>query len=389
METAADSSELPVGLKSALKTEALRLGFTLFGVALPSRPESFPVYLSWLDHGHHGEMAYLSTQQAVERRADPKLILPEVKSILVVGLRYPRPMDTPERPGEGFYGRVAAYAWGVDYHDLIPPRLRELAAFIQQKTGGAVISKAYTDTGPILERDLASRAGLGWLGKNTCLIDPHSGSYYLLAELLINLDLEPDSPFRTDQCGSCRRCIEACPTECILPDRTIDARLCISYLTIENKGSIPSELRPLIGDWVFGCDICQQVCPWNIRFATSDFAPDLNPQPELAAPDLAADLRLTPQEFNRKFKHSPIRRAKRRGYLRNIAVALGNTRSQNAVPVLSAALQTENEPLVRAHAAWALSQIGGQSARAALEHASASETDPQVLAEIAAALNLP
>ncbi|HWR66393.1 MAG TPA: tRNA epoxyqueuosine(34) reductase QueG [Bellilinea sp.] len=375
-----------MGLKSALKTEAFRLGFTLFGVTKPSQPETLPVYLSWLERGRHGEMAYLSTRQAVERRADPKLILPDVKSIIVVGLRYPRSTDLPVDPDEGLHGRVAAYAWGVDYHDLIPPRLRELAAFIHQNTGGTVASKGYTDTGPILERDLASCAGLGWMGKNTCLIDPHSGSYYLLAELFVDLDLEPDLPFQTDQCGSCRRCLEACPTTCILPDRTIDARRCISYLTIENKGSIPLELRPYIGDWVFGCDLCQQVCPWNLRFATPVFAPDLNPQSELARPNLAAELRLTPQEFNRKFKHSPIRRAKRRGYLRNIAVALGNTRSQNAIPALTTALQAEAEPLVRAHAAWALGQIGGQVARTALEQFSTIEADPLVRAEINAAL---
>jgi len=375
-----------VGLKSALKTEAFRLGFTLFGVTRPSMPETLDVYLSWLDHGRHGEMAYLSTQQAFERRADPTLILPDVKSIIVVGLRYTRPIDLPVEQAADLHGRVAAYAWGIDYLDLIPPRLRKLAAFIQDKARGTVVSKGYTDTGPILERDLASRAGLGWMGKNTCLIDPHSGSYFLLAELFVNLDLEPDTPFQTDQCGSCRRCLEACPTECILPDRTIDARRCISYLTIENKGSIPLELRSQIGDWVFGCDVCQMVCPWNIRFATPGFASDLNPQPEIARPDLAAELRLSPQEFNCKFKHSPIRRAKRRGYLRNIAVALGNTRSRAAIPALSASLQTESEPLVRAHAAWALGQIGGQIARTELEKCSTIETDPQVLAEIDAAL---
>lgn len=386
MDNAQGSSELPVGLKSAIKTEALRLGFTLFGVAKPSQPETFPVYLSWLEHGRHSGMGYLSTSQAIERRADPKLILPEVKSIIVVGLRYPRPIDLPLESNQGLHGRVAAYAWGVDYHDLIPPRLRELAAIIQQKTGGTVLSKGYTDTGPILERDLASRAGLGWIGKNTCLIDPRSGSYHFLAELFVDLDLEPDPPFQIDHCGSCRRCIEACPTECILPDRTIDARRCISYLTIEIKGSIPQELRPQIGDWVFGCDICQQVCPWNLRFATPVLVSDLDPQSEIARPDLAAELRLTPQEFNRKFKLSPIRRAKRRGYLRNIAVALGNSQSQHAIPALSVALQSETEPLVRAHAAWALGQIGGQEARAALERCSAAEADPEVQAEINAAL---
>ena len=386
MASAIKSSDLPGELKSAIKTEALRLGFTLFGVTTPAQPETLPMFRFWLAQGRHGEMAYLSTPRAIDRRTDPQLILPEAESIIVVGLRYPRPHNFPPEPVEGLKGQVAAYAWGVDYHDLIPPRLNQLAAFIQQKTGDVVVTKSYTDTGPILERDLASRAGLGWIGKNTCLIDPHSGSYYLLGELFVSLALDPDPPFQLDQCGSCRRCIEACPTDCILDDRTIDARRCISYLTIENKGSIPPDLRPKIGNWVFGCDICQQVCPWNIRFATPEFAADLHPQLETARPDLETELRLTPQEFNRKFKHSPIRRTKRRGYLRNIAVVLGNTKSQRAVPALSAVMQIETEPLVRAHAAWALGRIGGQTARQELEMCSRTETDPQVLAEISTAL---
>jgi len=387
METAPAFSELPVGLKSALKTEALRLGFSLFGVTTPSQPATFPVYLSWLTQGRHGEMTYLSAQRSIDRRADPTLILPEVKSIIVLGLRYPRPVDLPGPADIGLYGRVAAYAWGVDYHELIPPRLRELAAFIQEKTGGTVVSKGYSDTGPILERDLASRAGLGWIGKNTCLIDPQTGSYYLLAELFVSMTLEPDTSFQTDNCGSCRRCIEACPTECILPDRTIDARRCISYLTIENKGSIPIDLRPQIENWVFGCDICQQVCPWNLRFAAPAFASDLNPQPNKASPNLSTELHLTPQEFNRKFKRSPIQRAKRRGYLRNVAVALGNSKSPEAIQALAETLQTEAEPLVRAHAAWALGQIGGQDSRTVLEECSQTEADQHVLTEIQAALN--
>jgi epoxyqueuosine reductase len=235
---------------------------------------------------------------------------------------------------------------------------------------------------------MASRAGLGWIGKNTCLIDPHTGSYYLLGELFVNLALEPDAPFETDQCGSCHRCIEACPTDCILEDRAIDSRRCISYLTIENKGSIPLDLRPMLGNWVFGCDICQQVCPWNIRFARPEHATVLDPQLDNARPDLIAELRLSPQGFNRKFKHSPVRRAKRRGYLRNVAVALGNKKSPDAVPALLITLQTEPEPLVRAHAAWALGQIGSQAARSGLKIGSLGEKDQQVQDEIADALAL-
>jgi epoxyqueuosine reductase len=187
-----------------------------------------------------------------------------------------------------------------------------------------VPNRYYTDTGPLLERDLAQRAGLGWIGKNTCLINPKQGSYFLLAEILLGLELEPDPPFTTDHCGTCTRCIEACPTECILPDRTIDARRCISYLTIELKDDIPEELRPLLGEWVFGCDVCQMVCPWN-RFASPEGDAAFSPRPGRANPEPDPRAGADPEAFNRKFKNSPVKRAKRRGYLRNVAVATGNS----------------------------------------------------------------
>jgi epoxyqueuosine reductase len=281
---------------------------------------------------------------------------------------------------------VAAYAWGADYHDILPERLRALTAFIEAQVGQPVPNRWYTDTGPILERDLAQRAGLGWIGKNTCLIDPASGSYYLLAEILLGIDLEPDPPVTTDHCGTCTRCLEACPTACILPDRTIDARRCLSYLTIELKGPIPAELRPAVGSWVFGCDICQQVCPWNIRFAAPEGDPAFAPRPQVPTPDLIRELEvLTPEAFNQKFKGSPLKRAKRRGYLRSVAVALGNQRTPDSIPALARALE-DAEPLVRGHAAWALGQVGGPAARQALLEAAQTETDTWVQAEIQAAL---
>ncbi len=251
--------------------------------------------------------------------------------------------------------RIAAYARGDDYHEILPPRLQALVEFIETQVGHPVANRWYTDTGPILERDLAQRAGLGWIGKNTCLINPRRGSYFLLAEIFLDLDLEPDAPFVTDQCGTCTRCIDACPTDCILPDRTLDAGRCISYLTIELKEGIPAALRPQVGEWVFGCDICQAVCPWN-RFAPPEGDPALAPHPPSGRPDLIHELELSPAEFNRKFKHSPVRRAKRRGYLRNVAVALGNTGTPRDIPALEKALD-DPEPLVREHAAWAIEQI--------------------------------
>ncbi len=238
-------------------------------------------------------------------------------------------------------GRVAAYAWGADYHEVLDERLKRLVEFIEGKTGRPLANRRYTDSGPLLERELAQRAGLGWIGKNTCLINPEMGSYFLLAEVLLDLELDPDPPFEADRCGSCTRCLEACPTHCILPDRTLDARRCISYLTIELKDDIPDELRPQMGNWVFGCDLCQQVCPWNMRFAAApgEYArsrcPNSSRDRACLSPRLVEELALTQDDFNLKFKGSPVRRAKRRGYLRNVAVALGNSGDPTHVPALN------------------------------------------------------
>jgi epoxyqueuosine reductase len=409
-----------MNLTQAVKAEAHRLGFELVGVTTPDPPPHVDVFQRWLEAGRQGQMAYLETERSRQRRSDPHQILPECRSILVLGARYPTPATKafegehplpPASPNFGrgrrdqgemvraveaqpdgeLTGRVAAYAWGTDYHDLLAERLRSLVEFIEAQVGQPVPNRCYTDTGPLLERDLAQRAGLGWIGKNTCLIHPDLGSYFLLAELLLGLELEPDPPFAADRCGSCTRCLEACPTACILPDRTLDARRCISYLTIELKGPIPDDLRPQMEDWVFGCDICQQVCPWNLRFAPSpDEPPAIVPlaaRPGLPQPDLVEELALTPQAFNRKFKGSPVKRAKRRGYLRNVAVALGNRGDARAVPALVQNLAGDPEPLVRSHAAWALGHIGGEAARQALLEAKKNEVDTSVLAEIESALD--
>ncbi len=289
-------------------------------------------------------MHYLSGEGA-ERRKDPQLLLKECKSILVLGTPYSPPAQT-----DG----VASYAWGMDYHLVLPERMRALVKFIETAAGREVPNRWYTDTGPLLERELGQQAGLGWIGKNGCLIHPRAGSTFFLSEILLGLELEADPPFPTDQCGTCRRCIEACPTDCILPDRTLDARRCISYLTIELKDDIPQELRSQMGGWVFGCDICQQVCPWN-RFALQ---PDtaFAPKEGIPLPVMTREVLLTSEEFNRKFKDSPVKRAKRRGYLRNAAVALGNTGGTDALPALNAARE-DPEPMVQRHAAWAIEQI--------------------------------
>jgi epoxyqueuosine reductase len=233
--------------------------------------------------------------------------------------------------------------------------MQELVAFIEGQVGHPVPNRYYTDTGPILERDLAQRAGLGWIGKNTCLITPRHGSYFFLAEILLGIELESDNPFKSDHCGTCTRCIQACPTGCISPDRTIDARRCISYLTIELKGDIPEEMRSLLGNWVFGCDVCQMVCPWN-RFATEKIDEAFSPRLEIARPNLIRELELTSEAFNQKFKNSPVKRAKQRGYLRNVSVAAGNSGDEKVIPALEKA-SIDAERLIGLHATWAVNKI--------------------------------
>ena len=339
----------------AIKNEARHLGFLLAGISSPEPPPHLSAYENWLRLGRHGSMEYLANERARARRRDPRLILPECRAILLLGVRYPDPKTALVNEKAGSSGRVAAYAWGRDYHLVLPQRLKALVTFVEQEAGERLPQRWYTDTGPILERDLAQRAGLGWIGKNTCLINPKLGSYFLLAEILLGIDLEPDLPFTADRCGTCTRCIAACPTHCILPNRTLDARRCISYLTIENKGEIPPELRPQMGNWTFGCDICQMVCPWN-RFTAQEYDQSFAPYPGLPTPDLIADLTLTPEGFNQKFKDNPVQRARRAGYLRNTSIALGNSGNTAGIPALEQALQ-DDSPLIRQHAEWALKQI--------------------------------
>jgi epoxyqueuosine reductase len=339
-------------LKHEIIEEARRLGFILAGVTSPVPPPHLEIFEGWLAEGRHGTMDYMADESARARRRDPHLVMPECKSILALAIPYSPPSRAASKPDQG---RVAAYAWGDDYHLILPARMKELVQFIEARAGRAVQNRWYTDTGPLLERELAQRAGLGWIGKNTCLIHPERGSYFLLAEILLDLELEPDLPIVTDHCGTCTRCLEACPTQCILPDRTLDARRCISYLTIELKDSIPLDLRALVGDWVFGCDVCQAVCPWN-RFAGASGEAAFDAREGVPLPVLSRELSLSPDEFNNKFRGSPVKRAKRRGYLRNAAVALGNNGTPADLPALERALE-DAEPLVREHASWAIRQI--------------------------------
>jgi len=346
-------------LKQSIKDKARQLGFILAGVTSAKPPANYVFFQSWLEASHQGAMKYLENN----KRADPKLVLPECKSILVLAIPYnPTPRSSTFNPQPASFHlhpsslEIASYALGDDYHDILPKKLQEIVTFIEEQLGHPIPNRYYTDSGPILERELAQRAGLGWIGKNSMLINPKAGSTFFLAEILLGIELEPDEPFHTDHCGTCTRCLTACPTQCILPDRSLDSRRCISYLTIELKDEIPEGLRPQMGNWIFGCDICQQVCPWN------RFSQPANPafEPKIPLPVLTSDLLLSSEQFNQRFKHSPIKRAKRRGYLRNIAVAVGNNGNKADLPILEQATQ-DDEPLVREHAAWARSKIMGEN----------------------------
>ncbi len=369
-------------LTSQLKSEAFRLGFHLVGVTSPAQPAHLEIYEQWIADGHHADMAWIATDRARQRRADPKIILPECQSIIMLGICYPLISNRSDSKN----GQIASYACVDDYHNLLPQQLKMLVKFLEKKRGSTIPHRYYTDTGPILERELAQRAGLGWIGKNGVLINPKKGSYVLLAEILLGIELPIDAPFTCDHCGTCTRCIQSCPTKCILPNRTVDSNRCLSYLTIENKNAIPLTMRKKIGDWLFGCEICQQVCPWNKKLSNSQTDGIFTPHSEIPIANLAAELLLSPQDFNQKFKNSPIKRSKRRGYLRNVAVVLGNHQDPAGVPALLHAI-SDIEPLVRAHAAWALAQIGGDAAKTGLQIANSRETDAYVLSEICTALS--
>ncbi len=368
-------------LKQAVKEEALALGFSVAGVVSARPSRRLEAYQQWIAQGFHGEMGYLARPDRQARRNDLDVILPGVRSIICVGLDYATQLLPAHVANDPSRGRISNYAWGQDYHTVMTPRLEALADWLENHCGEPVISRVYVDTGAILERSHAEEAGLGFVGKNTMLIDPRRGSWLFLGELLTTVELEADPFRRMPACGSCRRCLTACPTEAFARPYVLDARLCISYLTIELKGWIPRELRPLMGNWVFGCDICQEVCPFN-RFAPRTPEASFWPMDwEWAAPPLLDLLALDDEGFDRRFGDSPIRRIKRSRLLRNACVAAGNWGDPAAIPALSRLL-ADPEPIVRGHAAWALGRIGGDRVIRPLKAAAASERQPEVLDEI-------
>jgi epoxyqueuosine reductase len=345
---------LNLDLTTRLKAEARALGFTLAGVAPAVEPTGASRLVEWLARGYAGQMAYIAARQ--EAYAHPRHVLDGVRSILMLGLPYRTAEPAPLAQGQG---RISRYAWGAeDYHDLVHERLKRLIAWLTAREPSAKV-RGVVDTAPLLEREFAQLAGLGWIGKHTLLINKPAGSYFFLAALLTDQQLVADEPFAADHCGTCRACLDACPTEAFPQAYVLDASRCISYLTIELRDSIPAELRPGIGDWLFGCDVCQDVCPWNSKhdprsdaeLVAFEPAADANPV------DLAGLFDLDEEAFRRRFRETPLWRSKRRGILRNAAIVLGNQRAASAVGALNRGL-ADAEPLVREACRWALDRIG-------------------------------
>lgn len=357
------------------------MGFDLVGISQTRNPPHGESFAEWLRRGYHGEMGYMA--RTAEERMHPGEFLPWARSVVSVGLNYNTAHDRAAE-GEGIRGWISRYAWGDDYHDVMEARLTRLLDYVREESGTEVQGRVFVDAGPVMDREAGAQAGIGWYGKNTNLLSMKVGSFFFLGELFLSLELEYDRPIR-DRCGQCRLCLDACPTNAFVGPYVLDARRCISYLTIELKGAIPRELRPLMGTHIFGCDICQDVCPYNTKVKpTREQA--FHPREGLHAPELVPLLSLTEAEFKARFAGSPILRAKRRGFLRNVCVALGNLKRPEVVPALGTTLREDPDPLVRAHAAWALGRIRTQEADQALHDARVRERDLTVLEEIQAAM---
>jgi epoxyqueuosine reductase len=362
------------GKLEKIRHRALELGFDGFGVAPPDVGESGEWFQQWLARHFDGEMQYMKRGEA--KRLDLDLVLPGVKSVICLSTSYfttPRTLDYLEEPETG---DISNYALNLDYHDLIQPRLRQLENCLAEVFPDCQ-TKSYVDTGPVLEKPLAEKAWLGWIGKHTNLLTEGVGSYYFLSEILVDVAL-PLSEAAEDHCGTCTACIDICPTGAIVAPYVLDARKCISYLTIELKGAIPHEYRKALGNRIYGCDDCQIVCPWN-SYAVATEEPAF--QEREGVKGLIELMQLDDEGFRSRFRKSPVKRIKRRGLLRNVAVALGNSGQLEAVPVLTQAL-SDAEPLIRSHAVWALGELPGKGALEAVESRLLGETDASVLNEV-------
>ncbi len=364
-------------LTNAIKDKAIDLGFDLIGVSpIDSFPEN-QFYKEWLNKGFSGEMTYL--ERNPEKREDIQNILPGAKSVISCAMNYNTDYPYSIEHADNTKGWISRYAWGDDYHDTIKDKLQILMNYMYSESSDEINSKLYVDTGPVLERAYGKYAGVGWVGKNTCLINQEIGSWIFLGEIITNIELEYDAPV-PDRCGTCTRCIDACPTDAIIEPYILDSRLCISYLTIELKDKIPHEFREEVQNNIYGCDICQDVCPWNKRAHISDKT-EFEPREGLLNPDLSYLSSLSVDEFRKQFKGSPIKRTKRRGLLRNVMIAMGNSGEKSFVPYITECLKDE-EPLVRAHALWALWKIEGVTSKEILINCRDIENNSIVIDEI-------
>jgi len=362
-----------------VKSAAAELGFDVAGISSVEPLERDDIAFNrWCDEGHAADMGYMTRRP--ELHARPAVLVPYARSLITLAVDYAT--TAPPFEHEHRYGRVARYAWGLDYHDVVKPRLQALVDKIEAIAGREVHARCFVDAVPLLERAVAARAGLGFFGKNTNLLQPRSGSWFFLSEILLDLELPADDREIKVSCGSCRRCIDACPTDAFPAPYVLDSRKCISYLTIENKGAIPRELRASVGDWVFGCDVCQDVCPFN-RFASDTRWPEFHPEagvgPRL---DLVAVLSIaTDEEFRARFRGTPLARPKRRGLLRNAAVVAANVGATKTVPALITRVEDDPEPLIRNHCLWALSRLDPKRASTIAERLLNSDPDAMVKEE--------
>jgi epoxyqueuosine reductase len=337
-------------LTANIRNEALNIGFAKAGFAPAGETPYTAYYRDWLRGGFHGEMRYL--ERHAEKRGNPKLVLPGVRSIIVAALNYYSGKDAPASP---LAGRISRYAVGADYHPVVMNRLERLLRFIKREVPEAN-GRCYVDTGPVMEKVWGAETSIGWIGKHSGLVSREFGTGFFIGVILLDIPLEYDGRSKA-LCGNCRRCLDACPTGALVAPYRLDARKCLSYLTVEFRGTIPCELRPLFGNRIFGCDECLNACPWN-RFAAGTTVEELAPHAENIAPELLSLAGLSRDAFERRFALSPVRRATRDGFARNVMIALGNSRRAEAVPALKSALMDES-PLVRTHAEWGLSQISG------------------------------
>jgi len=367
-----------------LRQKAQKRGFNLVGITPAVPSPTLTAYRQWVDAGMHGKMGYMAREDRLIRRENLNHIVDGPKSIVMVGLDY-RSIAVPEHIlNDPARGRIASYAWNVDYHDVMQPRLEEIASWMQSEIGESVEHKVYVDTGAVLERSHAQQAGLGFIGKNTMLIHPKRGSYFFLGEIISTIEFdEYDEAHKATMCGTCTRCMTACPTDAFPKPHVLDARRCISYHTIENKGWIDRDLRSGFGNWVYGCDICQEVCPFQ-RFSFPSQEEDFYPADEnTTAPYLAELLTLTDESFKAKYRDSPIYRIKRKRLVRNACLAAGNSHDKQFIPYIIQLLY-DSEPIVRGHAAWALWQLMRHRAIKQLNEMYYREDDEDVKAEIEA-----